>query len=229
MVTEDTVMAPTPESVQQLLASADFGDRLRAVNQMRELDPAVTFEMLQTAATDDNARVRYAAISQLPSVGQQDPDQVLELLRAALLSDKETDVQAAAADAIAALHLTSAFDDLKAVYEGSQEWLVQFSIIAALGELGDARAFDLLAQALESGNDLVVTAAIGSLGELGDPRALPLLLPFATADDWQVRHRVVQAIAQFDHPDAQAALTKLSQDTAAIVADTAQQHLNPSS
>lgn len=222
-------MAPTPESVQQLLASADFGDRLRAVNQMRELDPAVTFEMLQTAATDGNARVRYAAISQIPSVGQQNPDQVLDLLRAALLSDKEPDVQAAAADAMAALHLTSAFDDLKAVYEGSQEWLVRFSIIAALGELGDVRAFDLLAQALQSDTDLVVTAAIGSLGELGDPRAVPLLLPFVTADDWQVRHRVVQAIAHFDGPEAQAALQKLSQDTAASVAETAQHHLKLSS
>ncbi|MDA0672160.1 MAG: HEAT repeat domain-containing protein [Cyanobacteria bacterium] len=218
-------MSPTPESVQQLLASPDFGDRLRAVNQMRDLDPAVAFGMLQTAAVDGNARVRYAALSQFTSLGQQDLDQALPILRAALLSDQEPDVQAAAADAIGALHLTTAFEDLKAVYESSQEWLVQFSIIAALGELGDARAFDLLVAALEASNELVVTAAIGSLGELGDPRAVDLLLPFVTADDWQLRHRVAQAIGQFDTPAARAALEQLSQDTAAIVADTAKHHL----
>jgi HEAT repeat protein len=219
-------MSPTPESVKQLLESSDFGDRLRAVNQLRELDPALAFEMIQTAAVDGNARVRYAALSQFTSLGQQNLDRALEILRPALLEDPEPDVQAAAADALGALKLTVAFEDLKAVYEHSNEWLVQFSIIAALGELGDPRAFDLLETALQSDNDLVSTAAIGSLGELGDPRALPLLLPFVTADDWQVRHRVVQAIAHFDHPEAKAALERLAQDTAAIVADTAKHHMD---
>ncbi len=218
-------MTPTPDSVQQLLTSGDFGDRLRAVNQLRDLEPTLAFPLLQTAAQDSNARVRYAALSQFSSLGSQDPDLALAILQPALVGDPEPDVQAAAADAIGALKLTQAYGDLRQVYETSGEWLVKFSIIAALGELGAPESFELLAAALESDNDLISTAAIGSLGELGDPRALPLLLPYVTADDWQVRHRVVQALAHFDTPEAEAALRTLSEDKAAVVADTAKHHL----
>ncbi len=46
------------------------------------------------------------------------------------------DVQAAAADSIAALKLTEAFEDLQQLYHTTSEWLVKLSIIAALGEMG---------------------------------------------------------------------------------------------
>lgn len=217
-------MAITPDSVRDLLHSEDYGDRLRAVNQMRDLEPATAFDLIQLAANDGNARVRYAAISQLASLGQQDLSTVEPLLRRALTNDPEPDVQAAAADAIGGLQLRSVYADLAAVYHGTSEWLVQFSIIAALGELGEPQAFTLLQEALESENDLVVTAAIGALGELQDDRAIPLLLPYTTHPDWQVRHRLVQALAQFSQPEAQAALASLTQDSSAIVAEAAAQH-----
>ncbi len=217
-------MSPTPESVKQLLESSDLGERLRAVNQLRELDKAIAFELVQKACSDQNPRLRYAAISQLDTLGQVDPQRALALLRQAITQDPEPDVQAAAADAIGGLQLTEAFEDLKALYESTSEWLVKFSIIAALGELGDPRAFELLTEALASEISLVSTAAIGSLGELADPRALPLLLPFVDADDWQVRHRLTQALSHFDDPQAQAALAKLTEDTSAAVADAAKHH-----
>jgi len=52
-------MSVTPESVKQMLSSENLGDRLRAVNQIRELEPAIAFELVQTAINDRNARVRY--------------------------------------------------------------------------------------------------------------------------------------------------------------------------
>lgn len=217
-------MAITPDSVRDLLHSEDYGDRLRAVNQLRDLDPAVAFDLAQVAANDGNARVRYAAISQLASLGQQDLATVKPLLIRALTNDPEPDVQAAAADAIGGLQLRSAYADLAAIYHSSGEWLVQFSIIAALGELGEPQAFDLLQEAVQSDNDLVITAAIGALGELQDDRAVPLLLTFTTHPDWQVRHRLVQALAQFPQAEAQAALVALAQDSSAIVAEAATQH-----
>jgi HEAT repeat protein len=218
-------MSPTPDSVKQLFNSSDFGDRIRAINQMRGLEPEIAFEMLQVAAVDGNTRVRYAAISQLSSVGRHDLDRAFTILKHALLEDSEPDVQAAAADALGGLKLTAAFEDLKQVYETTGEWLVQFSIVASLGELGDPRAFELLQLALQSDNDLISTAAIGSLGELGDARALPLLLTYVDADDWQIRHRVVQALSNYDDPEAKAAIEQLSHDTAAAVAETAKHYL----
>lgn len=219
-------MSPTPETVKQQIESADLGDRLRGVNQARELDPAIAYDLIVKACKDGNPRVRYAAFSQMDTLGNQNRQQTLELLRDALLNDPEADVQAAAADALGGLKLTEAFEDLKAVYESTQEWLLKFSIIAALGEMGDPRAFDLLAEAIKSDITLVSTAAIGSLGELGDPKAVPILLDYTEADDWQVRHRVTQALGQFDTPEVKAALEKLSQDSSATVADTAKRHID---
>jgi HEAT repeat protein len=218
-------MSITPESVQELLSSDDFGQRLSAVNQLRQLDPQIAFDMIQTAIIDSSVRVRYAAVSQMATLGHQNPTLALEVLRRCLLEDPEPDVQAAAADSLGALKLTEAYDDLERLYHQTSEWLVKFSIIAALGELGDSRSFGLLSTALESDNELIQTAAIGSLGELEDERALPLLLNFVSHPDWQIRHRVAQALSHFDHSDAQAALAKLAQDEMEPVAQEAKVYL----
>ena len=101
-------MSITPESVKQLLSSEDLGDRLRAVNQIRELEPAVGFELIQSAIGDRNSRVRYSAVSQMDTLGTQDLQLSLDILRDRLLHDSEVDVQAAAADCLGALKLSEA-------------------------------------------------------------------------------------------------------------------------
>ena len=99
------------------------------------------------------------------------------------------------------------------------------SVVACLGEMGDSRAFELLQTALGAENSLVSVSAIGALGELQDDRAVPLLLPYADDLDWQVRHRVAQALGHFpNHPQTAPALAKLAQDKSALVAETAQRH-----
>ncbi|NJR66651.1 MAG: HEAT repeat domain-containing protein [Leptolyngbyaceae cyanobacterium CRU_2_3] len=218
-------MSVTPESVQTLLSSEDFGERLSGVNQLRQLDPAIAFQMIQPVVGDRNVRVRYAAVSQLSTLGVQNPTLSLEILRRCLLEDTEIDVQSAAADSLGALKLIDAFEDLERLYHQSSEWLLQFSIIAALGELGDPRSFSLLETALKSQVELVRTAAIGSLGELGDERAIPLLLPFVSDPDWQTRYRVAQALSHFNSPEIRAALETLSQDEMLPVAQEAKAYL----
>jgi HEAT repeat protein len=215
-------MSITPDSARALLDSADFGDRIQGLNQLRQLAPEVAYELIQPVVLDRNVRVRYAAMSMLASIGQVNPSKTLEWLRAGL-QDPESDVQAAAADAIAGLKMTEGFEELQQLYNTSQDWIVRFSIVAALGELGDKRAFDLLAGALESGDALLVPAAIGSLGELGDPRAVALILPFASDPDWQIRMRVVQALCHFDTTEARAALATLANDPEPQVAIHAKQ------
>ena len=218
-------MSISPESVEALLNSPDFGDRLRGVNQIRSLDPALGFGLAQMAIQDSNSRVRYAAVSQMSVLGTQDLAQAATILRDRL-SDSEPDVQAAAADSIGALKLTEIFEDLQRLYHGTPEWLVKFSIVAALGELGDRRAFDLLQDAMDSGNELMQTAAIGALGELGDDRGVALLIPFATHDDWQIRFRVVQGLGHLNAPEGRSTLEKLAQDPVEPVAEEAQRLLN---
>lgn len=214
-------MSITPESVRQQLNSEDLGERLRSVNQLRQLEPAIAFELAQTAIQDSNARVRYAAASQMASLGRQDLQTALNVLRERLIHDPEPDVQAAAADSLGGLQLKEAFEDLQQLYQTTTEWIVKFSIVAALGELGDERSFELLENALNAGEDLLKMAAISSFGELGDTRAIPLLTPFATHDDWQIRYRVAQALTRLGGSDTRSTLESLANDEVDQVAQEA--------
>ncbi|MDJ1181273.1 HEAT repeat domain-containing protein [Roseofilum sp. BLCC_M91] len=217
-------MSVTPESVQQLLDSENYGDRLRGVNMLRLLDPAVAFPKIEGLVNDGNVRVRYAAVSQLSTVGEADREQSLQILRDRLENDPEIDVKAAAADGIGALHLTEAYPDLEQAYGNTQEWLLQMSIVATLGELGDPRALSLLQQALDSSTDLVRAAAVSSLGELGNTEAVELLFPLVDDPDWQVRHRVAQALHRLgaEGEGVKSALNRLAQDPVEQVAIAAQ-------
>lgn len=209
------------EIVQNLINSTDFADRLKALNALRQIPAPDAFKIIQPLINDPNSRIRYAAVSQLSSLGQQNLDLSLELLRDRLFNDSEIDVQAAAADAIGALKLTVAFNDLKQVYQNSDQWLLKFSIVAILGELGEPNAFDLLQEAVQSDNLLLQATAIASLGELADHRAIPILLSFVSHEDWQIRHRLAQALKHFDTPEIKEALQKLANDEIEIVAQEA--------
>lgn len=214
-------MSITADSVQQLLSSEDLGDRLKAVNQLRELEPATAFQLIQTAIQDQNTRVRYAAVSQMATLGEQDLQTSLTVLRDRLINDPEADVQAAAADALGALKLRDTFEDLQQLYYRTPEWLVKLSIVAAVGVMDEPRAFDLLQEALNDENALIQTMAISAFGELGDQRAVTLLTPYASNSDWQIRYRVAQALNRLGGAEAQATLQQLAQDEQDVVAEEA--------
>lgn len=90
-----------------------------------------------------------------------------------------------------------AYDDVETIFRGSSDVMVQFSILAALGELGNPKAFDLLKEVLETEDvvDLLQIAAIGALGELGDKRAIELIKPYTEAEDISVKNRAIDALS----------------------------------
>ena len=216
-------MSITPDSVKKQLESEDLGDRLRGVNEIRELEPAIGFELIQSAITDKNARVRYSAVSQFDTLGTQDLDKSLNLLRG-LLQDPEADVKAAAADCLGGLKLVAAFDDLQQLYQSTGDWIIKLSVIAALGELGEPRGFEMLKQALSEDNDLVKTAAISSMGELGNTEAVSILAPYASDSDWQIRYRVAQALNRLGTQSAKTILESLANDEVEAVAEEAKKN-----
>jgi len=219
-------MNVTQEAVAELLNSEDFGDRMKGLNFLRQLDAAIAFNLIQPLVKDNNVRVRYAAVSQFDTIGDQDLNKSLEILLDRLYNDPEADVRAAAADAIAGLKIISAFPDLEKVYHQSEDWLIKFSIVSALGELGAPGSFDLLQEALESDNNLIQMSAISALGELGDPRAVELLIPFANHEDWQVRYRLTQALGHLGGETALATLKQLTEDSFEQVATEARNTLS---
>ena len=209
-------------SIDLLINSENKGDRITALNLIRELQPAIAFGYIKQLITDNNTRVRYAAVSQLATLGSQDLAESLIILRDRLVNDPEPDVQAAAADSIGALKLTDAFDDLQNLYETTPEWLVQFSIIAALGELGDPRGLKLLQTALANETSLVQTAAIGAIGELGNPDGIESLIPFVTNPDWQIRYQLARSLRNLGGDLAAQNLAILATDPVEQVAKEAQ-------
>eukprot|EP00180_Rhodochaete_pulchella_P003169 Plantae.Rhodophyta-Rhodochaete_pulchella.ctg5220.p1 GENE.Plantae.Rhodophyta-Rhodochaete_pulchella.ctg5220~~Plantae.Rhodophyta-Rhodochaete_pulchella.ctg5220.p1 ORF type:complete len:244 (+),score=30.91 Plantae.Rhodophyta-Rhodochaete_pulchella.ctg5220:120-851(+) len=186
---------PLDESeVRALLASEDIAKRFSGVNQTRFLEPQVGLELMLEAVSDSNAQIRYAAVSQLALHGQTSPEKTLAVVTELLVSDSESSVRAGAADVIATLGLPECFDILKDVYSASTDWMLKFSIIAGLGELGDTRAYDLLVEALSSEEPLLQLASIGSLGELGDVRAIGLIEPFLESPDSTLKDRATTAL-----------------------------------
>jgi HEAT repeat protein len=210
------------ESIDVLINSENKGDRITALNLIRALEPAIAFGYIKQLVIDNNTRVRYAAVSQLATLGSQDLVESLAILRDRLVNDPEPDVQAAAADSIGALKLVDAFDDLQNLYETTPEWLVQFSIIAALGELGDPRGLELLKTALTNETSLVQTAAIGAIGELGNADGVESLIPFVTNSDWQIRYQLARSLRNLGGDLAAHNLAILATDPVEQVAKEAQ-------
>ncbi|MBW4698432.1 MAG: HEAT repeat domain-containing protein [Aphanocapsa lilacina HA4352-LM1] len=209
------------ETPEEKLASPNLGDRLSAVGSLRDVPAERSVALLVKAAQDDNARVRYAAVSLL---GQKEDPSVLGLLRTLLTSDPEFDVRAAAAAALGDLHAQEAYEDLAAAFAQDNEWLVKFSILAALGELGDRRAVDLLVTALK-GDPLIRTVAAGALGQLGDRRAVGELVAYIDDEDWQLRFRIAQALGELGGEEARSALQVLTHDPSDAVSSTARSAL----
>jgi HEAT repeat protein len=210
------------ESITILINSENKGDRIKALNLVRKLEPGIAFGYIKQLAIDPNTRVRYAAVSQLATLGTEDLAESLTILRDRLVNDSEPDVQAAAADAIGALKLTDAFEDLQNLYETTPEWLVQFSIVAALGELGDPRGLKLLQTALTNQTALVQTAAIGAIGELGDGNGVESIIPFITDPDWQIRYQLARSLRNLGGELASKNLAILATDEIEQVALEAQ-------
>jgi HEAT repeat protein len=209
------------ESITALINSEHKGDRIEALNLIRKLEPAIALGYIKQLVTDNNTRVRYAAVSQMATLGAEDLAASETILRDRLVNDSEPDVQAAAADAICALKLTAAFDDLQHLYETTPEWSVQFSIIAGLGELGDPRGLALLRTALTSDTSLVQTAAIGAIGELGDRAGVESIIPFINNPDSQIRYQLARALRNLGGELAQHNLAILANDPVEQVATEA--------
>jgi HEAT repeat protein len=209
------------ESITALVNSESKGDRIKALNLVRDIEPAIAYGYIKQLVLDKDTRVRYAAVSQLASLGTEDLVESSAILRDRLVNDPEPDVQAAAADAIGALKIVAAFDDLQHLYQTTPEWLVQFSIIAALGELGEPRGLELLKTALTSPTALVQTAAIGAIGELGNPSAVESIIPFVTHPDWQIRYQLARSLRALGGDLAQQNLAILATDEIEQVAKEA--------
>lgn len=129
-------------------------------------------------AADENPLVRRAATEALgrslaATPGIADEEDVRALL--ALLSDRDSDVQTAAAEALGAAKVEAARDDLLARARLGQG-PVRCAALRAAGALGGAHVLDALVLGVGDPNAEVQRAAVDGLGRLRDPAATQVLV-----------------------------------------------------
>jgi HEAT repeat protein len=217
-------MTSTPESVRALLTSENFGDRLHGINQLRVIDKAAAFELVQLVIADSNTRVRYAAVSLIDTIGDVDLAKSLEILRSCL-ADPEYDVKSAAADALGGLQLTAAIPELVDLYHDTSEWLLQLSIVAALGSMPDPRSLQLFAESISSEVELVRMTTVQAIGEMADSAGVEILQQAIADPDDHIRVRVAEALGRIGDEAAMKLLQTMVADPDSKVAAQAKTFL----
>lgn len=173
----------------------------------------------RAALTDDDARVRAAALRSLARI-----DALTEPDLGTALSDIDPSVR------ITALELAAQRQDppIAALLHDPDSMVVE-SAAWGLGERTDATpaVIESLAAIVRTHDDpLVREAAVAALGAIGDDRGLPAVLE-ATTDKPAVRRRAVIALVAFDGPEVEAAWERARTDRDRQVRDAVEELLGP--
>jgi hypothetical protein len=174
-------------------------------------------ERATAALLDESPRVRSAAIGALVRAGS---DAAAAAAWPSAIEDSSPTVRRRAAELAPALLERDAADTAMVTELvarlGDDDTTVLEAAAYALGELGvvaiDGGAVGALAATVTTHTDaLAREAAVAALGALGDPAGLPAVLT-ACGDKATVRRRAVLALAPFEGPDVDAALTAALED-----------------
>lgn len=228
---------PSPEFVRSLLTATTKAEQQKGLLLVRNLPPTHALELLHLClSTSKNDFIRATAaisIGELKLSDEASSAHAIRTLQELIATDEDYSVRAAAAAGLGYVSGVTITDSVRggviqtlrrAVWEDA-EWQVQFSALAALGNLRDARAVPLLTQYLDSDNDLLVQAAVGALGDIGEPSVIPELLELLGCKDMMTRQRLAQALTSMSADDGREAvidaLRTLSRDQSFAVRDAA--------
>jgi HEAT repeat protein len=208
-----------------LLGDPDSKVRTSAAAALKKFGKAAHAPMLE-AYRVGNAKTRFVLLSAL---GRVKSPAISELLIAAL-DDPQADIRVEAARVLGVRKDRRAVDRLlQAVAEGGR---LQHCCVRALGEIGDARAFDSLQDLLTTPDHILAcevvralpkldkaravdrllealaeegphrASSVRALGEIGDARAFEPLQALLTTPDHMLGHEVVIALRKIDNPRA---------------------------
>ena len=173
----------------------------------------------RSAINDDDPMVRVSALRALDRLNSLD-DEAL----AAATHDSSSEVRRAAAE-LAATHPNVAVHHL---VDDDDKFVAEMAAWA-LGERPSPSDEDiavLIERTTDHREAIVREACAAALGSIGDIRGLPAILKACT-DKPAVRRRAVLALAPFDGPDVEAALTAALEDRDWQVRQNAEILLHP--
>jgi HEAT repeat protein len=200
--------------IEAALSHPDFQYRLKAIAALKNYDRDLAVPILLEAVRDREFLVRSFVARGL---GQQQNAASFAALLEIAKFDNTPNVRAEAANSLSLFGKMS-ISHLVLAFCQDDHWLVRRSILAVLEELDcPEQLLEVCIEAL-AGDDLAVQeAAIDSLGSLShssqNTAVLAQLLTLAQSDSPRLRTKVAYALQKFDHPQAQAALIQLRQDS----------------
>jgi HEAT repeat protein len=243
-----------PSSHQRIataLASGDAADRRSAASRLLELPPKMARELARTALRDGDTEVRLSAAHAAASLGVEGAgDEVLawlqdrdarlrtaacELIQAAptnqsvqalarVLADAKPEVREAAAAAMGSSGMSETVSPLLGHLDDTSI-AVRLAVVRALGRLGDDRAVVPLVSKLQDQEQDVRREAARALGLIGDKQAAATLELALQDKSLQVRVEALEALGRLR---ADAAVTAISAQLAAAVADPSAWSINQS-
>ncbi|MEO1093567.1 MAG: HEAT repeat domain-containing protein [Cyanobacteria bacterium J06638_28] len=206
------------QHISSQLESDNSRDRMLALAMLRDVAPQEAAPLVRKVIFDSNLQVRSMAVF---AMGLKPDAETFNILIKLLETDPDYGIRADAAGALGYLEDPRAFESLVRAFYEDTDWLVRFSAAVSLGNLKDPRAHDVLLAALKSDEVVIQQAAIAAIGEIGDVEAVENILTFAQAEDWLVRQRLAEALANLPSPKTEAALRFLAKDPHSQVAEAA--------
>lgn len=200
------------------LESENSRDRMVALAMLRDVAPAEAAPLVRKVIYDSNLQVRSMAVF---AMGLKPDEETFDILVQLLETDPDYGIRADAAGALGYLEDARGFEPLVRAFYEDTDWLVRFSSAVSLGNLKDPRAHDVLVEALKSKEVVIQQAAIAAIGEVGDVEAVEEVLNFAQAEDWLVRQRLAEALANLPSPKTEPALKFLEKDSHPQVSEAA--------
>ena len=206
------------EAISAQLESENSKDRMLALAMLRNVEPQVAAPLVRKVVNDVNLQVRSMAVF---AMGLKADAETFSILARLVETDPDYGIRADAAGALGYLEDPRAFEVLVRAFYEDTDWLVRFSAAVALGNLKDPRAHDVLVAALQSEEVVIQQAAIAAIGEVGDVDGVEHVLKFAQSEDWLVRQRLAEALANLPSPKTMPALRFLEKDAHSQVAEAA--------
>ncbi|MEM1308475.1 MAG: HEAT repeat domain-containing protein [Cyanobacteria bacterium P01_D01_bin.71] len=200
------------------LESDSSKDRMLALAMLRDVEPETAAPLVRKVIHDENLQVRSMAVF---AMGLKPDNETFDILIKLVETDPDYGIRADAAGALGYLEDPRAFEVLVRAFYEDTDWLVRFSAAVSLGNLKDPRAHDVLLEALNSKEVVIQQAAIAAIGEVGDVEAVDNILNFAQAEDWLIRQRLAEALANLPSPKTEPALRFLAKDSHPQVSEAA--------
>ncbi|WP_019506175.1 HEAT repeat domain-containing protein [Pleurocapsa sp. PCC 7319] len=200
--------------IETYIDSPDPQNRMKAITELRNYEPDLVVPLLKRRMCDQELIIRsFVAMG----LGYKRTDEGFELLLDLIEHDRDYNVRAEAANSLAK-YGAEAIQHLVQLFRQDPNWLVRYSIFAAIDLTNNPEILlELIVLALK-GEDLVVRqTAIANLEQLANtPQksiALELLLSAAKSDQGTIRAQVAKVLRHFEDPDAETALMNLRQDS----------------